>query len=218
MLKKKIILMMVLSFLIVSTVSCGDKDIESSSVVSVQSESDNNDIDNNNDESHDDDNKNDDSSAPDNDESHDDDKNYESSEADVDSDKSYDENDKSDDDSSISDDVMTNKKMLRMINDAFGVYSDETFEDDLESAILWDILPEETELEPNDTVTPEFFITIVMRATGYVDQTASLDTVLECAVEYKVIETADISAVDLNNAQSIVEAAQFAWLFPNYYQ
>lgn len=203
MLKKKIILMMFLSFLIVSTVSCGDKDIESSSVLSIQSESDNNDIDNNNDESHDDD-----SSAPDNDESHDDDKNYESSEADSD-------NDKSNDDSSISDDVMTNKKMLRMINDAFGIYSDETFENDLDAAILWDLLPKETELEPNDTVTPEFFITTTMRATGYVDQTSSLDTVLECAAEYKVIETADISAVDLNDAQNIVEAAKFAWLFPD---
>lgn len=198
---------MFLSFLIVSTVSCGDKDIENSSVLSVQPESDNNDTDDSNVESYDDD-KNDESSDVDvdNDESRDDDKNDDISDTD---------NDKSDDDSSVPDDVMTNKKMLRMINDAFGIYSDETFEDDLESAILWDLLPEETKLKPNDAVTPEFFITIVMRATGYVDQTASLDTVLECAAEYKVIETADISAVDLNDAQSIVDAANFAWLFPN---
>ncbi len=117
-----------------------------------------------------------------------------------------------------SEDGMTNRQFLRLINDAFGIYSDESFEDDVKEAKLWNIIDADAEIDENGLVTPEFLISVTMIATGYVDNTALMNDILNCAVKYKVIEKADISSVEVNNAYEIVESAKHAWLYPEMYE
>lgn len=114
--------------------------------------------------------------------------------------------------------VMTNRDFLRLIINTFEIYSDESFEDDVEEAKFWNILDADAEIDENGLITPEFLISVSMIATGYIDNTASINEILNCAVKYEVIEKADISFVDVNNAKEIVKAAKQAYLYPDMYQ
>lgn len=113
---------------------------------------------------------------------------------------------------------MTNQQFLRLVNDKFGFYSDESFEGDVEAAKLWNVIDDDLEIDADSSITPEFLISVVMKATNYVDENAEINAILDCAVQYKVIEKADISSVDVNKAEEIINAANNAWLYPNMYQ
>lgn len=113
-------------------------------------------------------------------------------------------------------DVMTNGDLIRAINSAFGMAGEVSFEEHLETAKTWDVIDADAELDENAPVTAELLISAAMRATGFVDGTASLDEILECAVSRGVIESADISAVDVTKAGEIVEKACDAWLNPDF--
>lgn len=118
----------------------------------------------------------------------------------------------------VQSDVMTNKEFLRLIINTFEIYSDESFEGDVEEAKFWNILDADSEIDENGLITPEFLISVSMIATGYIDNTASINEILNCAVKYEVIGKANISSVDVNNAKEIVEAAKHAYLYPDMYQ
>lgn len=113
-------------------------------------------------------------------------------------------------------DTMTIGELVVKINDRFGMGVGATFEENLETVQAWDIVDTDTEYDENAPITAEFLISSAMRATGFVDGTSSLDEIMECAVGYGVIETADISAVDVSKADEIVEKAHDAWLNPNF--
>lgn len=113
---------------------------------------------------------------------------------------------------------MTNRKFLRLVNDAFGFYSDESFENDVEVAKLWNIIDDDLEIDADTALTSEFLISVVMKATGYVEETSTIDEILDCAVQYKVIEKADISSVNVDDTEKIIESAKQAWLYPNMYK
>lgn len=112
--------------------------------------------------------------------------------------------------------VITNKELLRMINDSFGMFSDKTFESDVQVAKDWDILDSDDVIEPDEPVTAEFLISVSMRATGFVNGQSSMQEIIDCAIEYNVIDSSDISAIDLSNAADIVEKAYNAWLNPHF--
>ncbi|MDE5771037.1 MAG: hypothetical protein K2I06_05325 [Ruminococcus sp.] len=118
----------------------------------------------------------------------------------------------------VKSDIMTNREFLRLVIDTFEIYSDESFEDDVEKAKFWNILDVNAEIDENRLITPEFLISVSMIATGYIDNTASINEILNCAVKYEVIEKASILYVDINNAKEIVKAARHAYLYPDMYQ
>lgn len=113
-------------------------------------------------------------------------------------------------------DTMTIGGLIVMINDKFGMGVGGTFEENLETAQVWDIVDADTEYDENAPITAEFLISSAMRATGFVDGTSSFDEIMECAVSSGVIETADISAVDVSKADEILEKAYDAWIHPNF--
>lgn len=113
-------------------------------------------------------------------------------------------------------DTVTVGELIRNINDKFGMGVGATFEENLETVKAWDIVDADAEPDENAPVTAEFLISSAMRATGFVGGTSSLDEIMECAVSYGVIETADISSVDVADADEIVEKAYNAWLNPNF--
>ncbi|MCM1133308.1 MAG: hypothetical protein NC340_07525 [Ruminococcus flavefaciens] len=117
----------------------------------------------------------------------------------------------------ISDDVMTVGEMVYNIDVTFGMGgTPDDFAGNLSSAQAWDII--DTDNVPDETapVTAELLISSAMRATGFVNGTSTLDEILECAVSYGVIDSADISAVDVAKADEIIEKAYDAWLHPNF--
>ena len=118
----------------------------------------------------------------------------------------------------VQSDIMTNREFLRLIINTFEIYSDESFEGDVEEAKFWNILDADDEIDENGLITPEFLISVSMIATGYIDNTASINEILNCAVKYDVIEKADISSVDVNNAKEIVKAAKHAYIYPDMYK
>lgn len=113
-------------------------------------------------------------------------------------------------------DIMTVGELIVKINEKFGMGVGESFEENLETVKSWDIVDADAELDENAPVTAEFLISSAMRATGFVDGTSSIDEIMECAVNYGVIDIADISAVDISKADEIVEKAYNAWLNPNF--
>lgn len=113
-------------------------------------------------------------------------------------------------------DIMTVGELIVKINEKFGMGVGESFEENLETVKSWDIVDADAELDENAPFTAEFLISSAMRATGFVDGTSSIDEIMECAVNYGVIDIADISAVDISKADEIVEKAYNAWLNPNF--
>lgn len=113
-------------------------------------------------------------------------------------------------------DIMTVGELIVKINDKFGMGVGGSFEENLETVKAWDIVDADAELDENAPVTAELLISSAIRATGFVDGTSSIDEIMECAVNYGVIDIADISAVDISKADEIVEKAYNAWLNPNF--
>lgn len=107
--------------------------------------------------------------------------------------------------------ILTNAELLSLINNVFGMISDGTFETDLQVAKDWDIVDEDAEINPEDEITAEFLISSSMRATGIVTGDSSMDEIINCAVEKGVIESTDLTAIDLTKAVDIVNAACYAW-------
>ena len=107
--------------------------------------------------------------------------------------------------------VLTNAELLNMINKAFGMMTDNTFEGDCKTASDWDIIDADAEIQPDEEITPEFLISASMRATGFVTGSSSMDEILTCAAERGVILINDISAVDVKQASDIVDKAKYAW-------
>lgn len=112
--------------------------------------------------------------------------------------------------------VMTNGELLRMINDAFGMFNDKTFEADVETAKNWDIIDADAVIDENAPITAEFLVSASMRATGIVNGDSTMEEITASAVANNVIDEPDISAVDLSKATEIVEKAQEAWMYPNF--
>ncbi|MDE5770742.1 MAG: hypothetical protein K2I06_03780 [Ruminococcus sp.] len=107
--------------------------------------------------------------------------------------------------------ILTNAELLSLINNTFGMVSDGTFETDLQVAKDWDIVDGDAETDPEAEITAEFLISASMRATGIVTGENSMDEIIDCAVEKGVIESTDLSAIDLSKAVDIVNNAYYAW-------
>ena len=107
--------------------------------------------------------------------------------------------------------ILTNAELLNMINQAFGMMTDNTFEGDCQTAADWDIIDADADIQPDESITPEFLISASMRATGFVTGSSSMEEILTCAAERGVIVIDDISAVDVKQASEIVEKAKYAW-------
>lgn len=107
--------------------------------------------------------------------------------------------------------ILTNAELLSLINNVFGMVSDGTFETDLKTAIAWDVVDEDAVIDPEAKITPEFLVASSMRATGIVTGQDSIEDIINCAVEKDVIESPDLTAIDLSKAVDIVENAQYAW-------
>ena len=107
--------------------------------------------------------------------------------------------------------ILTNAELLSLINNLFGMVSDGTFENDLQTAKDWDIVDEDAEIDPDAEITAEFLVSSSMRATGMVSGSDSVDDIINFAVEKGVIDSTDLSAIDLTKAVDIVEKAQEAW-------
>ncbi len=107
--------------------------------------------------------------------------------------------------------ILTNAELLSLINNLFGMTSDGTFENDLQVAKDWDIVDTDAEIDPDAEITAEFLVSASMRATGMVGGSDSADDIIKCAVEKGVIDSTDLSAIDLSKAVDIVEKAQEAW-------
>lgn len=107
--------------------------------------------------------------------------------------------------------ILTNSELLSLINNVFGMTSDGTFETDLKTAVTWDIVDEDAVIDPETKITAEFLVVSCMRATGIVTGQDSVDDIINCAVEKGVIESADLTAIDLSKAVDVVESAHYAW-------
>lgn len=113
--------------------------------------------------------------------------------------------------SEVDEHILTNAELLSLINNTFGMVSDGTFESDLQVAKDWDIVDADAETDPEAEITAEFLVSVSMRATGMVTGEASMDEITSLAVEKGVIESNDLSAVDLSKAVDVVNNAYYAW-------
>lgn len=109
------------------------------------------------------------------------------------------------------DEVIKNSELLSLINNLFGMTSDGVFENDLQTAKDWDIVDPDVEIDPDAEITAEFLVTASMRATGIVTGDDSVEDIINCAVEKGVIDSTDLSAIDLSKAVDVVEKAKYAW-------
>lgn len=107
--------------------------------------------------------------------------------------------------------ILTNAELLSLINNVFGMMSDGTFETDLQTAKDWDIVDPTAEIAPESEITAEFLVSASMRATGIVNGESSMDEIINCAVEKGVIESTDLSEIDLTKAVDVVNNACYAW-------
>lgn len=107
--------------------------------------------------------------------------------------------------------VIKNSELLSLINNLFGMTSDGVFENDLQTAKDWDIVDPDVEIDPDAEITAEFLVTASMRATGIVTGDDSVEDIINCAVEKGVIDSTDLSAIDLSKAVDVVEKAKYAW-------
>lgn len=107
--------------------------------------------------------------------------------------------------------ILTNAEFLSLINNTFGMVSDGTFESDLQVAKDWDIVDADAETDPEAEITAEFLVSASMRATGMITGEASMDEIIDFAVEKGVIESTDLSAIDLSKAVDVVNNAYYAW-------
>lgn len=107
--------------------------------------------------------------------------------------------------------IMKNSELLSLINNIFGMTSDGKFENDLQIAKDWDIVDSNAEIDPNAEITAEFLVSASMRATGMVTGDNSMEDIIDCAVETGVIDSTDLSAINLSKAVDVVEKAKYAW-------
>lgn len=108
-------------------------------------------------------------------------------------------------------DIPTNGELLAMINNAFGIMTDNTVEGNIQAAKDWDIIGENDVIDPNESITAEFLLSASMRATGFVNGNSTMAEILECALQRGVITDTDLSADKLSQASEIVENAKHAW-------
>lgn len=108
-------------------------------------------------------------------------------------------------------DVLTNGELLAMINSAFGIMTDNTFEGNVQGAKAWDIIGENDVIDADAAITAEFLISASMRATGFVTGNSTMAEIIECALQTGVITDADLSADLPGQAAEIVERAKHAW-------
>ncbi len=112
--------------------------------------------------------------------------------------------------------ILTNAELLSLINNTFGMVSDGTFESDLQVAKDWDIVDADAEMDSESEITAEFLVSASMRATGIVTGEASMEEIIDCAVEKGVIESADLSVIDLSKAVDVVNNAYYAWTHQDF--
>ena len=105
----------------------------------------------------------------------------------------------------------TNKEVLRAVNEAFGIISDKSFEDDIKSARSWRLIGEDEEISADSKATPEFLLTLCMKAASFVDKDASLDDIIKTAVEKGIITDTDLSRIDMNNTAEFIKNASRIW-------
>lgn len=108
--------------------------------------------------------------------------------------------------------VLTNAELLSLINNTFGMVSDGTFESDLQVAQDWDVVDADAITDSEAEITAELLVSASMRATGMVTGESSMDEIINLAVEKGVIESDDLSAVDLSKAVDVVNKAYDAWI------
>ncbi len=108
--------------------------------------------------------------------------------------------------------VLTNAELLSLINNTFGMVSDGTFESDLQVAQDWDVVDADAITDPETEITAELLVSASMRATGIVTGESSMDEIVNLAVEKGVIESDDLSTVDLSKAVDVVNKAYDAWI------
>lgn len=107
--------------------------------------------------------------------------------------------------------VPSNKEMLRYLSTKFGFISDGSFEKDVEAAKTWDVFEKDAVIDPDEKITAESLISAAMRAASFVDLDASLDEILSCAYDNKVISAADIASVDVSDWKGVLDRASYSW-------
>ncbi|MDE6847957.1 MAG: hypothetical protein K2J44_01245 [Ruminococcus sp.] len=112
--------------------------------------------------------------------------------------------------------ILTNAELLSLINNTFGMVSEGTFESDLQIAKDWDIVDADVETDPEAEITAEFLVSATMRATGIVTGEVSMEEIIDCAIEKGVIESTDLSAIDLSKAVDVVNNAYYAWTHQDF--
>jgi len=108
------------------------------------------------------------------------------------------------------DGTITNAEWLAMVNDAFGMQDEQAPEDDIEKAKQWGVIGQDEEVNMDAPLDNQFATKTLMRATGFVDTSASDQEVIQSAIEKGVIA----QNADLTNPQSAIEAlgnASEAW-------
>lgn len=114
--------------------------------------------------------------------------------------------------SPVSDGTLTNGEWLAMVNDAFGMQVDESAENgELDAAKTWGVVGEDEVIDLNAPVDDKFVTTTLMRASGYVDTSASDQDVINAAIAHGVITDANSVVSDPAQAAQSLAAAQDAW-------
>ena len=109
-----------------------------------------------------------------------------------------------------SDGSITNSEWLSMVNDAFGMQDEQAPEDDVEKAKEWGVIGQDEVIDMDAPLDNQFATKTLMRATGFVDTSASDQDVIQSAIEKGVID----QNADLANPQNAIEAlsnASEAW-------
>lgn len=104
----------------------------------------------------------------------------------------------------------TNIELVKMINSAFGIITDGTDEGELKASQDWDII--DKDINPDSEITPEFLISSVMRATGFVSGESDISEIIACALEKGVIDDENLENIDMNNYAEIVQKAKYSWV------
>ena len=108
------------------------------------------------------------------------------------------------------DGTITNSEWLSMVNDAFGMQDEQAPEDDVEKAKEWGVIGQDEVVDMDAPLDNQFATKTLMRATGFVDTSASEQDVIQSAIDKGVID----QNKDLTNPQNAIEAlsnASEAW-------
>ena len=107
--------------------------------------------------------------------------------------------------------VPTNQELLRAVISGFNIISGGSFEEDVEKAKSWDVIDADADLDPDAPATAEFLVSSCVRAGSFADGSATMDEIINIAVEKGILSSPDLSQIDMTKTDEFIKTASYTW-------